>query len=250
MASTSTLENDGPNRAGPYQLFMLVLCTLVLLALAAETFLRLDEAAVAILQYVDTGICVIFLIDFFVQLIRAESKPKFLKWGWIDFVSSIPMIGPLRLGRTARIVRILKLLRGIRSSKILISYLLERRAQSAFLATALVTIVFITFSSIFILHFETGPNSTIKTPGDALWWSFTTVTTVGYGDMYPNSAGGRIIAAVLMTAGVGLFGMFTGFVASWFIGAKRNDQSETSDDLRTELQTANSTLREADRQEP
>lgn len=230
-------QSDTAPKAGPYQLFMLGLCVYVLLALAAETFFPLDEDSKTVLNYVDTGICIIFLVDFFVQLIRAEKKLAYLKWGWIDLVSSIPMIGPLRLGRAARIFRILRLLRGVRSSKRLVSYILQKRAQSAFLAAALVTIIFIAFSSIFILQFESSEGSNISTPEDALWWSFVTVTTVGYGDKFPISTGGRIIAVILMTAGVGLFGTFTGFIATWFLGSKDKEQEQEIKILKSELGT-------------
>ena len=73
------------------------------------------------------------------------------------------------------------------------------------------------FSSIAILQVETDPNSNIKTAEDAIWWAYVTITTVGYGDKFPVTTEGRIIAAVLMTVGVGLFGTFTAFLASWFV---------------------------------
>lgn len=77
------------------------------------------------------------------------------------------------------------------------------------------------FSSIAILQVEDSPNSNIKSAEDAIWWSYVTITTVGYGDKYPVTTEGRLIAAVLMTAGVGLFGTFTGFLASWFVQEKK-----------------------------
>ncbi len=58
----------------------------------------------------------------------------------------------------------------------------------------------------------------VQTPEDAIWWAFTTVTTVGYGDKYPVTTKGRVVAAMLMISSVGLFGIFTGFVASFFVG--------------------------------
>lgn len=70
------------------------------------------------------------------------------------------------------------------------------------------------FSAIAILQVERDPNSNIKTAEDALWWSYVT-TTVGYGDRYPVTTEGRLIASVLMTAGVGLFGTFTAYIASF-----------------------------------
>jgi voltage-gated potassium channel len=60
-------------------------------------------------------------------------------------------------------------------------------------------------------------SSNIKTPGDALWWAFATITTVGYGDKYPITTEGRIVAIILMVAGVGLFATFTGYLSSYFL---------------------------------
>ena len=82
------------------------------------------------------------------------------------------------------------------------------------------------FGSIAILQFEQGPTGTIQSPGDAMWWAIVTVTTVGYGDTYPVSPEGRVLASVLMAAGVGLFGTFTAFIASWFLAAEDEEEVE------------------------
>jgi voltage-gated potassium channel len=79
------------------------------------------------------------------------------------------------------------------------------------------------FSAIAILQVEDDPSGNIKTAEDAIWWAYVTVTTVGYGDKFPVTTEGRIIAAVLMTVGVGLFGTFTAFLASWFVTEKQED---------------------------
>ncbi|MBM3452384.1 MAG: two pore domain potassium channel family protein [Bacteroidetes bacterium] len=73
------------------------------------------------------------------------------------------------------------------------------------------------FSTIRILQVENDPKSNIKTAEDAIWWADVTITTVGYGDKFPVTSEGRIISAILMTTGVGLFGIFTAFVAPWFV---------------------------------
>lgn len=84
----------------------------------------------------------------------------------------------------------------------------------------------IVFGSIAILEFEKGEETNINNAEDALWWSFVTITTVGYGDKYPVTTEGRIVAGVLMIVGVGLFGTFTGFVASWFLNDNENKDIE------------------------
>jgi voltage-gated potassium channel len=89
---------------------------------------------------------------------------------------------------------------------------------------AIIAVLMLLFSTISILQFEKAPNSNIKTAEDAIWWSYATITTVGYGDKYPVTTEGRIVAMILMTVGVGLFGTFTAFVSSWFV---KSDQKPT-----------------------
>jgi voltage-gated potassium channel len=80
----------------------------------------------------------------------------------------------------------------------------------------------ITFSSIAILQFENAPDSNILTAEDALWWSYTTITTVGYGDRFPVTTEGRLIGVALMTVGVGIFGTYTALIAAWITGKSKN----------------------------
>lgn len=208
-----------------FQVFILILSVYVLGALFVQTVFVLPAQVDLLIARIDFAICLVFIADFFVRLYKAPSKRSFLKWGWIDLVSSIPMFDFLRWGRFVRIVRILRILRAFRSTKVLLNYFFKNRARDAFAAVAMISLLMVIFSSIAILNLENAPESNIKTPSDALWWSFTTVTTVGYGDRFPVTHEGRFIAALLMTTGVGLFGTFTAYVASLFMEAehKRED---------------------------
>lgn len=219
-----------------YLVFILILSVLALLVISVETICHLSPDTRSILGYADSLICAIFFIDFALQFYHAENKTKyFFTWGWLDLASSIPMVDALRWGRAARIVRIFRVLRGVRAARILTSVIVERRAQSAIFAALLLSIVLIAVSSIAVLNFEDVAESNIKTPGDALWWAVTTMTTVGYGDKYPVTSEGRIVATILMFAGVGLFGMFSGFLASWFVGSSRSSLTTEMDEVKREL---------------
>lgn len=189
----------------------------VLAALFIDSIVVLSPEVSSVLQLTDTLICIIFLIDFMRRLLKSENKLHFMKWGWIDLISSIPAIDVLRAGRFVRLFRLLRILRAIRSTKALVTYVFANRKRGAFSTVAVISILLIIFSSVSILLVENDPNSNIKTAEDAIWWSFVTITTVGYGDKFPITTEGRMIAAVLMVAGVGLFGTFTGYVASWFM---------------------------------
>lgn len=207
-----------------YQFFMLVLCLYALAALTAQAALQLSPATRVILDYADNIVCAVFFADFLISLIRAPNRWKYFRtWGWLDFLSSIPMLDFVRWGRLARVVRVFRVLRGFRATKLLAGMVMRHRAENTFLATSLVALLLVVFSSVAVLHFETSPNSNIKTPDDAIWWAFATITTVGYGDRYPVTGEGRILATILMGAGVGLFGMFSGFLAAWFLGSREKE---------------------------
>ncbi|MCX6906546.1 MAG: ion transporter [Verrucomicrobia bacterium] len=220
-------ETSQEERLSVFQFTIIVLSLYVLGAVCVQTFFKLSPEMDALLNNIDTGICFIFLGDFFYRFYKAPSKLRFLKWGWIDFVSSIPLLDQLRWGRMVRVVRLFRILRAFRSTKVLLGFVFRNRAQSTFAAVTLTCLLLTIFSSIAMLNFETDPQSNIKTPEDALWWSSSTITTVGYGDKYPVTTEGRIVAVILMTAGVGLFGTFTAFVASSFLGfQQKREQAE------------------------
>ncbi|HEV7241856.1 MAG TPA: ion transporter [Thermoanaerobaculia bacterium] len=234
--TTATLPP--PERTSPFQLVMVVLSLYVVVALFMESLIKLTPATASLLQMIDSMICVVFLVDFGVRFTRAESKAKFMRWGWIDLIASIPTIDALRWGRLIRIVRIL---RAFRSARVFATFFLRRRAESALATVTTLGIALVIFSSLAILNLETDTQSNIRTPGDALWWSLTTITTVGYGDRYPVTAEGRVIAVLLMIAGAALFSTFTAFVATFFMEApKQNDEmaalAEEVRALRAELE--------------
>lgn len=225
------------NAVTNWQIFILFLSIYVIVALLVDAVLKLPSDVSSILMIIDNAVCIIFLGDFFWRLFRADSKTGFLKWGWIDFISSIPTFEALRWGRAVRIVRILRVLRGVRSTKIIISHLFRNRAKGAFFSVAMISFVMVVFGSIAILQIEpVSPDANIKNGADALWWAFVTITTVGYGDFYPVTTTGRIIAAVLMTAGVGLFGTFTAYVANMFLDeADDANHPESAEDPTEQL---------------
>jgi voltage-gated potassium channel len=204
-----------------FDITILVLSIYILLALLIETFFKIPQELTRLLDIIDNFVCIIFLVDFLTRFIQAESKLKFMKWGWIDLLSSVPSINVLRYGRVVRVFRIFRLIRAFRSTKNLIHYVFQNRTKGAFSSVMLIALLMVIFSSIAILQFEVDPNSNIKSAEDAIWWAFVTVTTVGYGDKFPVTTGGRIIGAMLMITGIGLFGTFTGFVASWFLEEKK-----------------------------
>ena len=202
---------------GFLEIIVLILSVYVLGALLAQAAFHFSPEVNALLGRIDFFVCFVFFADFCVRFRRAPAKLRFLKWGWIDLISSIPAFDVLRWGRLIRVVRIIRILRAFRSMEHLVAYLYRNRTKSLVGTAALCAILLMIFSCIAILTVETDRNSNIKTPFDAIWWSITTMTTVGYGDKYPVTVEGKVVAIVLMITGVGLFGVLTGLFARLFV---------------------------------
>jgi len=235
-------EHHEGRLATSYHVFMLALCIYALIIQAIEVFLHPDAASRQVLNYADHVLCGFFFVDFVVSLVRAPKKGRYLlTWGWIDLLSSIPMIPSIpasaefRWGRIARMTRIFRILRGVRATRLLGSFLLRRRVESAFLSVSLLAILLVFSSSILILHFESGTQAGIHTAGDAIWWSLDTFTLMGSPSVAPVTHPGHFIGFLLTLSGIAVFAVFTGYVASWFLAPGERAQTTEMDELQGEL---------------
>lgn len=219
-----------------YQAFMLFLCVYALLALSAEVLLPAPMQDRAVLDYVDYFVCAIFFIDFIMNFIGAEHKWRYLRtWGWIDLLSSIPNVQALRLGRLARILRILRLLRALRVTRFVVAHLVRQHKGAVLYGAAVVAFTMVIMGSIAVLTFENTPQANIHTASDALWWAICTIATVGYGDFYPVTWEGRAVAVMLMTVGVGMIGVLSGAMVSWFVQPDYRREQDEIRHLRREI---------------
>jgi voltage-gated potassium channel len=174
-----------------FQLVLLILSVLVIIALVVDAVAPVSRDVSTILQALDFIACVLFFVDFVIRFRNAESKTAFMRWAWIDLLACIPNVDALRVGRMVRILRIIQLLRGVRVGHSIISMILQNRAKSAFASILLTSFLLISVFSVAILIAEDEPAANIKTAEDAVWWSVTTMTTVGYGDKYPTTTEGH-----------------------------------------------------------
>ena len=204
-----------------YDIFILVL-TIMSLAVMVLILLPLDSETIDTLRFYDNAICVIFLVDFFGNVMAAHPKNGYLigRRGWLDLLGSIPSLGfipaagLLRLFRISRLSRVSRLLRGSKREE-LIKDVLENRGSYATFITILSAFMVLSVSTILMVQFESkSPDANITTGADALWWGFTTITTVGYGDTFPVTFLGRVTAVFVMFAGVGIIGSLASILAS------------------------------------
>lgn len=149
----------------------------------------------------------LFALDYVIRFGLARRRLRFVLRNPFDLaVVVLPMLRQLRALRVVTVVTLL--------NRRLIYSLQQQVALYASGATLLVGLC----ASLAVLDAERGaPEATITDFPDALWWTLTTITTVGYGDRYPVTAEGRLVAATLMVGGIALLGVVTGLVASWLV---------------------------------
>lgn len=160
---------------------------------------------------------------------KSENKSRYVKSRFIDLLASIPfaqLLRPFRILRTVRLVRTLKLFRGIKGSKSFLGVFLKNPARSALTVYLTLTGIVYFYCSLGLYTYEYGINEGINNFGDVLWMSFTTLTSVGYGDIYPVTTAGRILAAVLVITGMGLFGLVTAEIATIIIHVMRPETEQ------------------------
>ncbi|WP_374684206.1 potassium channel family protein [Streptomyces sp. ODS05-4] len=164
-----------------------------------------------------------FAVDYLVRLTLAPARLVFVRRHPLDLLAVLlPLVQPLRLLRLVATM-----------------LLIGRRARTApqitlttYVAGAVVGLLM--FGSLAVLQVERdAPGGNIRTLGDAVWWSFTTMTTVGYGDHAPTTGLGRLLAVGLMLSGIALLGVVTANIAAWFIS--RFDRDDEEDRRQREL---------------
>jgi voltage-gated potassium channel len=219
-ANLESLENPG------YQIFILALSVLSLANIVLLLpFWGIGQQQTEVLLIVDLLLTVVFLSDFAYMLFTAESKREYFlhRGGWLDLLGSLPF------GRVFRIFRVLRVGRLLREYgfRALGEWLVRERAQSALYVVTFLVVLMLEVSSILMLPLEaSSPDANITTGGDALWWGMVTVTTVGYGDQYPVTTGGRALGVLVLILGVALFGTFTGYLANAFLSPSKQEAPE------------------------
>lgn len=181
---------------------------------------RLDADLRGFLTGVSWAVWVAFAADLLIRLVLADDRRRYALRHWYDVaLVALPLLRPLRLLRLLALVRILD--RSAASS--LAGRVLIYVAGAASLAVGL--------GALAVLDAERdAPDANITTFGDALWWAATTVTTVGYGDRFPVTTEGRLVAVVLMVLGIGVVGAVTASVASWILARAEADRAKQRSD--------------------
>jgi hypothetical protein len=219
MAEKKELKSLG------YEIFIGVLSILSILNLVLALFIP-DSDLTQVLNIMNWLFSIIFICDFIYRISTAPSKSNyfFRQFGWADLLASLPF-EQTKILRIFRLVRVYRLMRAVGPKKVA-ETLLKDRAGSALVILLLMGILVLEFGSLAILRAEEmNPDANIKTASDAIWYTLVTISTVGYGDRYPTTNWGRIIGAVIIIVGVGIFGTFTGYLANLFLSPQKKEEA-------------------------
>jgi len=216
QSTTTPKVDEWATGSSTYQLFILGMSIYAVIGWIGIVLLPLSIDAKNILLAADKVVSLVFLYDFFRRLFSHPNKMDYLKWGWLDLISSIPWFPFLRIIRLFYIIRVRRYLQATSGKRILDTFW-QKRAETALLGTIFALFLLLLFGSVLILDFEAGASGAEIVNGqDAVYWSIVTLTTVGYGDLVPVTGSGRLLAILIMTAGVGLVGVLGGYLVNYF----------------------------------
>lgn len=194
---------------GPLLVLAVVFVVVLVLPLVAE----LPPVARMTVTAANVAIWAMFAIDYAARLYLSLDRRQYVRTHVLDLVIVLlPMLRPLRALRVLRVLRVASVA-GFAHKRA--AQTLHARVTVYVLSAALVSML---VSAVAIREAERGSaDANINSIGDGLWWALTTVTTVGYGDHYPTTVAGRLVALVLMLVGIALLGVVTAAVAAWFV---------------------------------
>lgn len=228
------IENNNSVKGRFFDYFIQILILLSLISLSIETLPNLSQETKGILSKIDIVCIVIFSIEYLLRIYVADKPLKYIFsfYGIIDFIAIMPFFLPshldLRFLRIFRLFRIFRALKLIRYNKAIgrfnIALNLVKEELVLFLIVSIM-IVFIVSFGIYYFENEAQPEA-YKSVFHSMWWSIVTLTTVGYGDIYPITIGGKIFTFFVLIIGVAVVTVPAGLVATSLAKARTIQEDE------------------------
>ena len=236
MPTVKEIVEENTTAAGrTFDIFIQILIVVSLVSFSIETLPNLSQESKRILRLVETGIVFLFTIEYVLRIIVAEHKLRFIFsfYGIVDLLAILPFY--VTTGLDLRSLRVVRLLRFFRMFKLVRysdaiqrfhrAFLIAREELVLFLCVALMLLY---FSAVGIYYFENQAQpETFSSVFTSLWWALITLTTVGYGDIYPITLGGRVFTSFVLVIGLGVVAVPTGIVASALSRVRDFERSES-----------------------
>jgi len=216
------VELNDNKRSRRFAYFIQFLIIFSVITFSIETLPDLKPQTKVVLNSIEAFCVIIFTFEYLARIYVADSKPKFIFsfFGIVDFLAILPFylsfgidLRSLRLLRMFRLFRLFKLVRYNKAMRHFSQAMMVAKEQ--IILFMIITLMLIYFSAVGIYYFENQAQPEhFSSIFDSLWWSIVTLTTVGYGDVYPITVGGRIFTFFILMIGLGIVAIPTGIISS------------------------------------
>ncbi len=217
-----------------FDLTIIALIIISIITFTIETIPDLPPRVRSILQLSEIIIVAIFTVEYILRIFLAKRKLKYIFsfYGIIDILAILPFylsagldLRSLRIFRLLRLFRLLKVVRYNKAIRIFLRAFTITKEEIILFLIATSMMLFLAASGIYYFEHKAQPE-VFKSFFHSLWWAVTTLTTVGYGDMYPITAGGKIFSFVILMIGLGIVAVPAGLVASALSKARMEEPDE------------------------
>ena len=227
-----------------YELFIGLLALMGIMMIILDLMYRLPIIVVESFYYINLIITIIFFIDYLIRLFTSKKKLRFIFSNFIDILSIFPIILIRELIFNLNLGRLMDINTEFIIIKLIILFIFvikfknkirEAVKVNKFYYLLIITTIIIVLGAVIIALLEE------MSFGDAIWWSFVTFTTVGYGDILLSTKMGRVVAVILMVFGIGFIGVTTSTIAAYTVnrdmkkGVKRNFKDETIEFIKIKI---------------
>lgn len=218
----SIVEVNDNKKSRYFALFIQALILVSVITFSIETIPNLKPQTKILLQSIEWFSVIVFTLEYLLRIYVADSKLRFVFsfFGVIDFLAIMPFYlsfgVDLRSLRALRFLRLFRILKLVRYNKAMNHFTRAiKSAKEEIFLFIFITLILIYFSAVGIYYFENEAQPEhFSSIFDSLWWAIITLTTVGYGDVYPITEGGKVFTFFILMIGLGIVAIPTGIISS------------------------------------
>lgn len=235
MNLKTIIEGNDTKAGQAFDFAIQLLIIISIITFSIETLPDLSGGTISLLSTIETVIVIIFTLEYLARVYVANRKRDYVFsfYGIVDLIAIAPFY--LSIGLDLRSLRILRMLRLFRLFKLVRYNIAMQRLGRAFniakeeiVLFGVVTIMLLYLSAVGIYYFENEAQpEQFKSIFHSFWWAVATLTTVGYGDVYPITVGGRIFTFLILMIGLGIVAVPAGLLASALSKARQEEQEES-----------------------
>lgn len=232
------IEDTTTKKGKVFDYIIQILILISVAAVSIETLPNNTDAVKHFLKIIEIISVIIFSIEYIVRVTVAKKPLKYIFsfYGIIDLLAIAPFylssavgLTPLRIFRIFRIFRTLKLIRYNKAlSRFAIAFKIIKEEMILFFIVMLI-IIFISASGIYYFENEAQPEK-FSSIFHSLWWTIITLTTVGYGDAFPITIGGKIFTSLILLIGIGIITIPTGLIATALTKAREIEKEQKNNE--------------------